>query len=179
MVLAQMHRSRRRRSALYKRPGDGLSGFGASRLALPFGQRAASEFLAARSYRYPNGAGREASTFPFASGNCSRAPRAVRNIPVDIARLVRGYVPGVRGEGRGAGCWGWLFGRATRLNARSNSSFVASAPISRAISMNRLDCSGSCRAGNPPSSQRRRPTELDLPLDWTEQYKRHCQVEVF
>ena len=48
MVLAQMHRSRRRRSALYKRPGDGLSGFGASRLALPFGQRAASEFLAAR-----------------------------------------------------------------------------------------------------------------------------------
>ena len=69
MVLAQMHRSRRRRSALYKRPGDGLSGFGASRLALPFGQRAASEFLAARSYRYPNGAGREASTFPFASGN--------------------------------------------------------------------------------------------------------------
>jgi hypothetical protein len=24
-----------------------------------------------------------------------------------------------------------------------------------------------------------RPTELDLPLDWTEQYKRHCQVEVF
>src|SRR5580704_1093320 len=69
MVLAQMHRSRRRRSALYKRPGDGLRGFGASRLALPFGQRAASEFLAARSYRYPNGAGREASTFLFASGN--------------------------------------------------------------------------------------------------------------
>ena len=93
MVLAQMHRSRRRRSALYKRPGDGPSGFGASRLALPFGQRAASEFLAARSYRYPNGAGREASTFPFASGNWLASGREQSVAPrrlVDHKFQVRG-----------------------------------------------------------------------------------------
>ena len=95
MVLAQMHRSRRRRSALYKRPGDGLSGFGASRLDLPFGQRAASEFLAARSYRYPNGAGREASTFPFASGNWFASGREQS---VAAATPGRPQVPGPRQE---------------------------------------------------------------------------------
>ena len=92
MVLAQMHRSRRRRSALYKRPGDGLIGFCASRLALPFGQRAAS-IPRCEEYRYPNGAGREASTFPFASGNWFASGREQSVAPrrlVDHQFQVRG-----------------------------------------------------------------------------------------
>ena len=66
MVLAQMHRSRRRRSALYKRPGDGPSGFCASRLALP---RAASRI---------------------------RIPRCCEELPIPERRRARGEYLSIR-----------------------------------------------------------------------------------
>ena len=95
MVLPQMHRSSRRGSALYKRPGDGPSGFGASRLALPFGQRAASEFLAARSYRYPKRRTRGEYLSIRQRQLVRERPRAVRS----AATPGRPQVPGPRQEG--------------------------------------------------------------------------------